>query len=718
MTREFKTYTSSSFELPPLARQIKESCLSTLINQCNDLFNNCDDIFFDLSSNATSNNEQNLYFESMREIRIKKAGVLRQLQQILEDDYQGLSCTESTAEDEEETNNPASLELIENDELEQKIAIKAMSIKARADNQEGLYQLTCRLDFLIPQKTINENNNPFTPEKFAKAFGRACEQLELNIKARIILYKQFEQRVFRQLDTLYNQLNQQLINAGILPKIQGKIQKQASPSTSDAQQSLNNIQTNSVDSDFSSLQQLISQVRQGGNQGISIIALIPDYNPNAPSMPRYDLISSLAQIQASDAKKEQDQLDIRKALESILTTRHGQGNPQSIASSDEDIINLVSMFFDYVLDDSNIPVPIQALIARLQLPVLRKALADEQFLKDKHHPARQLINSIADSAQGWSDSEPGQQKQLYDKIHEAVHAVLDQEHENTEVFKQQLARLQEFFKNYERKSSLIEKRVSEASVGRAKTTAARKKLKAFLDERTKDRHLPNVVAEFLENYWQQVMLLILLREGESSQSWLEYSQVVDDIIWSCQPHDDPKSQRRLASIKSTLFSNISRGLGLISNDQGEIKQQIDILQRLHEKLQANDRSAPIVAECSPQKQEIADPVLPKYSAIERQQKKQERIQYEFIQKAERIPLNTWIAFVNKDGDLTRRRLTARVDESDTYIFINRFGSKPIELDRKDFARMLQNQTAQEIDKRPLFDRAINSLKRQLESRNG
>src|SRR5690606_31344981 len=70
--------------LPPLLRQIKDDALSILLNSLEDLFSNCDDLFFDLSSRAASNAEQNLYFESMRELRVKKSGVINSFRQQFE----------------------------------------------------------------------------------------------------------------------------------------------------------------------------------------------------------------------------------------------------------------------------------------------------------------------------------------------------------------------------------------------------------------------------------------------------------------------------------------------------------------------------------------------------------------------------------------------------------------------------------------------------------
>ena len=73
--------------LPPMLRQIKDDALSILLNSLDELFSSCDDLFFDLSSRAASNAEQNLYFESMRELRVKKAGVINNFRQHYEQGF-------------------------------------------------------------------------------------------------------------------------------------------------------------------------------------------------------------------------------------------------------------------------------------------------------------------------------------------------------------------------------------------------------------------------------------------------------------------------------------------------------------------------------------------------------------------------------------------------------------------------------------------------------
>jgi hypothetical protein len=97
------------------------------------------------------------------------------------------------------------------------------------------------------------------------------------------------------------------------------------------------------------------------------------------------------------------------------------------------------------------------------------------------------------------------------------------------------------------------------------------------------------------------------------------------------------------------------------------------------------------------------------TAIERQQAKHQKLEYEYIKAVDRLPLGSWIEFAANDGEHSRGKLTAKVDESDSFIFLNRFGAKVTEKNRKEFAFELQKGTARILDKSPLFDRALSSL---------
>ncbi|MCC6373256.1 MAG: DUF1631 family protein, partial [Moraxellaceae bacterium] len=43
------------------------------------------------------------------------------------------------------------------------------------------------------------------------------------------------------------------------------------------------------------------------------------------------------------------------------------------------VINLVSMLFDFILDDDYLPMAMKALLGRLQIPLLKVAIIDKTF---------------------------------------------------------------------------------------------------------------------------------------------------------------------------------------------------------------------------------------------------------------------------------------------------------------------------------------------------
>src|SRR6185369_5230625 len=114
----------------------------------------------------------------------------------------------------------------QNDTLEQEVAIAGMIAKARTNCQEAIYHLTTRLDYLIPRLTIDQDNNPLDPEQICRSFAAACELLDINIKAKIIIFKQFDRLVVSKLIKVYSAANELLINSGVLPKISRTVQKQ------------------------------------------------------------------------------------------------------------------------------------------------------------------------------------------------------------------------------------------------------------------------------------------------------------------------------------------------------------------------------------------------------------------------------------------------------------------------------------------------------------
>lgn len=715
-------------QLPPLIRQIKESSYSVFQHELEELFSICDDLFFDLSNRANSNAEQTLYFESMRELRVKKTSVLNAFRQNYDDSFLRLLQDPKNNKFRHDSADADSLSLVQNDELEEDVAIQSMANRARSSCQEELHQLTTRFDYLMSKTEVTADNNPLDPANLCKCLVNACQLLDINIKAKIIIYKQFERHILNRVNRTYNAANELLINAGVLTRITRKIRKEDSAAHSPASSAPTSLETPAgaapqqaasarnadFNYSFTELSNLLNSLKQLNN---ALPVGFNNYTNNpGPLMTNQELYSQLTGAQlASDVNSSTQ--TIRNIIHNILISSDANA-PRSLLQNDEDVINLVAMFFDFVLDDRNLPVAIQALISRLQIPILKAALKDKSFFNNASHPARKLVNLIASSSIGvnWTESDQENKDETIRVIQEIVHEVNEQYRDNDEVFVTQIARLEDFINKQKRNIELIERRTNQTVEGQAKTQKGKNTVQALLFEKLHEKELPEAIIELLVNDWQQYLLYAHIKYGEDSTSWVDACQFVDDLLWCCIRHTDSRAEERAQKLMPMLLKQLTQGLSQVAISAEACAQKTaEIEQALR---QLHDPAQPVSLKPLSSEQAVALGHTPgsgsknwkNLTALERQQLRYKQLSYEYIKKADTLPLGTWLAYEDSQkGKIIRCKLTAKLDITDTYVFVNRLGFKVLEKNRKDLAYDMQQKRAIVLDNSPVFDRAMSAV---------
>lgn len=724
--------TNITLALPAVLRQVKDNVLTILINHLSTFFSSCDDLFFDLAKKAANNKEQNLYFDSMREVRIRKSDIISGFKREYENLFKDLSKVRKTTEDHKSA-GIESLNLVANDEMEQNVAISGIVGKARATHQEELYHLTCRLDYLLQNIKVNETNNPIDPAQLCASFNRALKPLDIEFTARIILLKQFDRVVVREFGQIYRLANELLIASGVLPKIRtGFVNPQQSttaaakssqePPLADEQIS-NSPQASGMMGDESSfdsakayevVSNLMNAMRSMGMSFPKDIRNLYRGRTTGPALPASDLQGFLSEQQRQQfATPDASPVDLRRLVFNGLVSFGQPDQPRSLEQTDEDIINLVAMFFDFVLDDSSLPVPIQALVARLQIPVLKVALNDKSFFSNQSHPVRRLINEIAAASIGWDDSDKSSQDSLFQTTEQLIHKILNGFHGDVSIFEQCLEELKKQVGEETKRSTLVEKRTSEAAFGKAKMDHARQQVQKLLWNRLHDTAMPALVWDLLVNDWQKLLIHTLLKFGQDCPEWVDALQLVDDLCWFCVRHSDEKSRQRMQRLVPQLTSRIEAGFIRLSlpNDSSTIK-----LNKIHGFLEAAVHGGPLPPNQSisaehllalGQNEEGHGKSWKEMTALERQQIKHQAITYDFLKKADELSVGSWVTYVAPDsGRATRCKLAARLDATDQLVFVNRFGFKMIERSRRQFAHDMQLGQVKLLESGLLFDRAM------------
>ncbi|WP_404368788.1 DUF1631 domain-containing protein [Marinobacter sp.] len=703
--------------LPPEIVRIRDTVVAGLGDLLQGAFDAVDDSLFELANNARSNNEQNRYFEAMREIRIKRKGIEKHFQSAVSRLFiEPPLGTGASPFDPANQQTSDSLSLVHNDDLEEQVAFNAMVAKSRAHFQGPLIQLQARFSLVYGDASESNPVNPLSPEHLCGAFVEAAQALEIQIRERLIVLKQFDRYVVSNLGMLLDEANRILAQAGIIPNFrhQGKTaeaQRKAVPPTTSPQTPEPGQQPETPgglrdEALFGQIREMLAQQRASGG------------NP-APrsSDPTLHLVggTELAQMLAKlprDQTTHSDNLsagepvviDLHRIVEHLLReTKTGDGKKPALAEVDEDVINLVSMLFEFILNDYNLSAPIQVLISRLQIPILKVVIRDRSFFSKSSHPARKLLNTLARAGIGWSESDEKARDKLYEQVHTIVQRILEEFDGDIVLFEQLGEEFDQFLAKENRKASLVEQRTREAERGRIKSHKAQETVDRLLNERLARHRVPDSIREILFNGWSRVMFLAYLRD-DVEHRWNQTLRVVDDLIWCLHPHMEDTERDQWVRVVPGLLKALRAGLEEVSYNSTRLDEMMaELKHELTEAFRAQTQTEIRDAQVEAAKDE--GEALPPQT----NQEPGDAVTAEYLAQVDAIDIGHWVEFKLVNGTSFRCKLSAVIEEADCLVFVNRMGLKVIEKTRNELAVEMRRGRLATLEQGALIDRALNAV---------
>ena len=706
----------ASARLPVVLLQVRDKSALQLKQALQVLFDNADDTLFEMADRALNNVDQNTFFEAMRDLRLKRKSIERGFLEKFYETFVRVGHYE-VADIPPPPLSYDKLALVPNDELERTVALDAMVAKVFSRDGFALGQLTTRLNVLL-SKRLDDATNPLGPAMLCDYFLQAGRSLGVDIKVKLIILKLFEKYVLTDTDQLYAEANQLLIAAGILPELKAAPARRAADRASDrprkpepeakAEAKIKAAQLDDgVQEVFGALQHLLHDLR--GN-------IAPKMETPSEALPisTNDLMRLLSHLQQYVPQQApQDDYDLRYQLEQLLTrVSVKSGKFRVVGVVDEDVINLIAMLFEFILDDRNLPDSLKALIARLQIPMLKVAVIDKSFFSRGAHPARRLLNEIASAAMGWGNRDDYQRDSLYMRIDQIVQRLLNDFVDDPALFSELLVDFLAFSNDERRRSELLEQRTRDAEEGRARADLARHLVEKELNSRLLGRTLPQVVVSLLQEAWSRVLLLVCLKHGADSAEWQAALSTVDDLIWSVEPHDDAQTRMQLLELVPSLLKSLRDGLTSSAFDPFATSEFFSQLELLHvQAFQRELTDAPSNAQDDESMVEVVDEIILTAPGESVPLEPQIRLPDNDpgLLEVDKLRVGSWVEIQEDDEFKLRCKLTAIIEASGKYIFVNRTGMKVLEKTRMGLAVEFRRGTVRVLDDTLLFDRALDSV---------
>lgn len=711
--------------VPPEVVRVRETVVAGLGDLLQGALDAVDDSLFELANNCRNNNEQNRYFEAMREIRIKRKGVERQFSEAISSFF--VSPPSQTSPD----NPPQAIDadnlaLVGNDDLEEQVALNAMAGKAKAHFQGQLIQLEARFSHVY-KAADGVIVNPLAPEHLGQAFIHAIQPMEIQIRERLILLKQFDRYVMSNLGMLLDEANRILVKAGVIPHFrhQGKNTSKNQGSGGKAADNADSMGASQIDaaSESAVFEQIRSMLaHQRSNAGI------PQQRSDSRPVHRVSaaelgelLINALPAQKTFDSASytgfgedlsqgEPLTIDLLELMHQLLAqVKRKDGRKAAITEADEDLINLVSMLFDFILDDDNLSAPIQVLVSRLQIPILKVVMRDKTFFSHGGHPARRLLNNLARAGIGWSNSDEKSRDKLYNQIHTIVQRILEEFDGDVSLFVALNDEFDAFLERENKRSTLVEQRTRESERGRIKSQKAQQTVDTILKEKLARYKLPKTIHTIVVNGWSRVMFLTYLRD-EMEHRWNESVKVLDDLIWCLHPHHEEAERDQWVRVVPGLLKTLRAGLEEVSFNSSKLDEMMAQLKyELAEAFRTNaaieTRTEPLVVAPDSEKANIGEEL-------------QDNSISEYMDQIDQIETGSWVEFSLVNGASFRCKLSAIIEEADCFVFVNRMGLKVIEKTRTELAQEMCRGRLTLLEQGALIDRALNAVEGSLRSKAG
>jgi len=697
-----------------------------------------DDALFDFMQKAGANTDQNHYIDAMRELRRRRTDIEDRFAAHLRECWKGfLAKTPPTAEDALGAPTQDALSLVSEDELESQIAARMLGQALQKECSAAALQVMQRLSWVGGRQPLDVETNPVGPSHIAVGLRAGLGVCDIPADIKLILFKLCERELPRLVAEIYELLNRHLLQAGVLPHLRSLPPHNPRAPAESPRPPVNDYGANPAATErvdtraaeayapneralFATLHELLRGWRQSAG-GPAPAPLAAHVRP----MSSHEMLSVLSLLQAEIpdglrvAIQDPSQSVVQRVKSEVLSSVSRLGmDPGATCLNpvDEDAIDLVGMLFDVLLDERQLGGSARELIGRLVVPFIKVALLDRRMFLRKEHPARRLLNAVAEACEGNQGETPAE-RTLLAKAEEVVQRLVAEFNENMAIFQVLEEEFRSFMDQHHKRVELAERRTTEAQRGRERLETARAFAASELDKRVSGVALPPAMDVVMRRYWTHHLVVVQLREGEQSDAANNALACGDSLLAMA---DAARSgERALAAV----LPQISSGLLPVLASSGCVGEAADALvDAVSDELRAMavGKVQPILS-MPEMLSDAADPASSNDSEPATLRLVSDRAALEFneadAEALRALPVGSWVEFVDAEGVGQPAKLSWVSPISSRLLFVNRRGMRVCVASVEELAALMREKRFSVRGANSAFERAMHQVLGQLRASN-
>lgn len=444
----------------------------------------------------------------------------------------------------------SNLSLVPFAEMDNKVMLGAAARRFETDLEEPLNALTIRLAFLVGRDPPSLAHNPFRPEIWLDGLQASWSEFDPDTATHSLILPLLTPDIFFLLRSLFDELNQVLTSAGVLPELNNAYQIRKSDDNLHA--ASNTLRDKQIRQKLRDL--FARDTEPDQSRGHSTATKLPTDDPTLLTM-QVDstllaYVSKLATRLPAEIGTPTRLSDFKQQLPAGVMRR-----------IDETTIDLLGHVFDSIFAHQLIPNEIKNLIGMLQMPMLKTALQDKEFFCSEAHPARKLIALLSRIGLDWQQTADADDP-LYQNIKSTVERAQMQQSNDVESdgFGQAVHALETYLNEAERASSIALAIPITQATRHEKIHFATRAAKNDIAERISAGDVAAFIETFLEHRWINVLTLAHTVEAEKPDILRSAIKTMDDLLWSVRPKVTALERKELITRLPTILGMLNKWL--------------------------------------------------------------------------------------------------------------------------------------------------------------
>lgn len=723
------------------------------------VFARADDWLFDLAKKDGAPTGSP-YLHAMRALRNSRAPIERGFREQLDRAFEQMSQRATPAGNAE---GAVELSLLGENELEEQLATNLIAEAVMRIHGPMLDELTGRLARMLGVAQLEPSQNPLSAHSLANAIRESHRDVDVPADVRMVLLKYYERELIHDLRELLVDLNGRLAAAGFTPvNVAAKpAPKPAAgqPGHAHAGAEHDLVAPRTADG----YAPAVSDYAPAGAQSPStedravfdaLLQMLHAWRPGqSPQMPggggrqtgyggqrpmvAEEMMSVLSLMQNNVPTAVTEALDRPEvSLAALLKNELLRGASRiglppekvSMSQDDEDAVDLVGMLFDVMFDERDFEHGARTLISRLVVPFVKAAVMDRRLFLYKTHPARRLLNSLAEAVEG-NRGEGPQERELLQKAENTVDRLIAEFNEDIAIFETLEQELRSFLDQHRRRVELAERRAAEAQRGQERLEQARDLASRELEQRTRGLKPTPAMEDFLARCWTHHLSMIALREGPESASWQSALSVADRLL-ALLPREGEAARPAGPALQALRepIENVLASSGIIGEAAHDMMRNIgDSLDLL-----ARGQTPPPVAVPPPQAENVVplperrNPAAAAAAVLADLKPRLEvvggkadlDVNEDDVELMRQLKIGTWIHIAGEDGKHHPVKLSWVSPISARLMFVNRRGVRVLVASVEELAAMKQEGNLLVREQEGVFDQVLHRVMGKLRDEVG